>query len=123
MSDHAAVESHAEAAYEAVRGLTHATVFIGDGLPAPVVYRVLGFLQGAGGEGLAQALGQVSRGLERSLSTYQVYEDDGADPAGSVAAAVAVSEAAVLARRVGRLLGGAQAAIARQGYRPVREGE
>jgi hypothetical protein len=123
MSDHAAV-AHAEAAYEAVRALNHATVFTRDGLPEPVVYRVLGFLQDAGGEGLAQALGQVSRALERSLSTYQVYEDDGADPAGSVAAAVAaISEAMVLARRVGRLLDGAQAAISRQGYRPVGEWE
>lgn len=118
MSDRTSIELDAETAYEAVRSINHATVFTGDGIPAPVVYRVLGFLQSAGGYGLAQALGQIARGLERSLSTYNVYEDDGRDPADSVARAVnALTDAANLLQQVGPLLDDAQAAISRQGYR------
>ncbi|MBK8463751.1 MAG: hypothetical protein IPL36_12185 [Nigerium sp.] len=79
---------------------------------------MLGFLQSAAGYGMAQALGQLARGLERSLSTFDVYEDDGRDPADSVAHAVnALTDAADLLQHVGPLLDNAQAAISRQGYR------
>lgn len=118
MTDRTSVELDAQAAYEAIRSINHTTIFIGDGIPAPVVYRVLGFLQSAGGHGLAQALGQIARGLERSLATYDVYEDDGRDPVDSVAHAVnALTDAARLLQRIGPLLDVAQAAISRQGYR------
>jgi hypothetical protein len=118
MTDRTGIELDAEAAYEAIRSINHATIFTGDGIPAPVAYRVLGFLQSAGGYGIAQALGQLARGLERSLSTYDVYEDDGRDPVDSVAHAVnALTDAVVLLQRVGPLLDTAQATIARQGYR------
>lgn len=83
-----------------------------------MVYRVLGFLQSAGGYGLAQALGQIARGLERSLATHDVYEDHGRDPADSVAHAVNdLADAALLLQRVGPLLDAAQAAISHKGYR------
>ena len=118
MSDLSSIEFYAQDAYEAIRSMNHATIFTGDGIPAPVVDRVLGFLQSAGGYGLAQALGQLARGLERSLSTHDVREDDGRDPVDSVAHAVNVmGDAIVLLQRVGSLLDDAQAAIARQGYR------
>ena len=123
MSDRAGLELDAQEAYEAIRSINHATIFTGDGIPAPVVYRVLGFLQSAGGYGLAQALGQLARGLERSLSTYDVCEDDGRDPADSVAHAVSsLTDAADLLQRVGPLLDDAQAAISRQGYRTQGHG-
>lgn len=118
MTDRTSIELDAQTAYEAIRSINHATIFSGDGIPAPVVYRVLGFLQSAGGYGLAQALGQLARGLERSLATYDVCEDDGRDPVDSVAHAVnALTDAAELLQRVGPLLDDAQAAISRQGYR------
>lgn len=118
MSDRTGIEFDALDAYEAIRSINHATIFTGDGIPAPVVYRVLGFLQSAAGYGMAQALGQLARGLERSLSTFDVYEDDGRDPADSVAHAVnALTDAADLLQHVGPLLDNAQAAISRQGYR------
>ena len=118
MSDRSGIEFDALDAYEAIRSINHATIFTGDGIPAPVVYRVLGFLQSAAGYGMAQALRQLARGLERSLSTFDVYEDDGRDPADSVAHAVnALTDAADLLQHVGPLLDNAQAAISRQGYR------
>ena len=144
MSDRSGIEFDALDAYEAIRSINHATIFTGDGIPAPVVYRVLGFLQSAAGYGMAQALGQLARGLERSLSTFDVYEDDGRppalahrprarartfstsdvsedagrDPAYSGARAVnALTDAADLLQHVGPLLDNAQAAISRQGYR------
>lgn len=118
MSDRTSIEHDAQEAYEAVRRINHATIFTGDGIPAPVVYRTLSFLQSAGGYGLAQALGQLAHGLERSLSTYDVYEDDGRDPADSVShATTAMNDAVALLARVGPLLDDAQAAISSQGYR------
>lgn len=118
MSDRTSIETDACEAYEAIRRINHATIFVGDGIPAPVVYQTLSFLQSAGGYGLAQALGQLTRGLERSLTTYEVYEDDDRDPALSVARAVtAIEDAVALLEQVGPLLDDAQAAIARQGYR------
>jgi hypothetical protein len=75
-------------------------------------------------DGIAGVLGQLARGLQRSLATYQVYEDDGRDPADSVAHSVnALTEAIGLLQRVGPLLDDAQAAIARQGYRTAVPGE
>lgn len=119
MSEGSRIERDAQDAYEAIRRINHNTIFGGDGIPAPVVYRALSFLQSAGGYGLAQALDQLGRGLQRSLATHDVYEDDGRNPTESVAHAVAaMNEAITLLERVGPLLDVAQAAIARQGYLP-----
>ncbi|MCA0253335.1 MAG: hypothetical protein LCH76_13825 [Actinobacteria bacterium] len=123
MSDRTSLELDAQEAYEAVRRINHATIFPGDGIPAPVVYRTLGFLQSAGGYGLAQAVEQLASGLGRFLATHDVYEDDGRNPAESVArATAALGEAAELLRQVGPLLDEAQAAISRQGYWTARSG-
>lgn len=118
MSDRWNVEAAAEAAYEAIRSINHETIFVTGGIPAPVIYRVLGELKTAGGYGLNQALDQLARGLERSLDNYDVVEDDGRDPGESVLEATeALGRAADLASQIGRLLDQAQSAIARQGYR------
>ncbi len=118
MNDRWNIEIAAEAAYEAIRSINHFTIFTGDGIPAPVLYRVLGELKTANGYGLNQALDQLAHGLERSLGTYDVYEDDGRDPQESISASVeALHQAADLANQIGVLLDQAQSAIARQGYR------
>jgi hypothetical protein len=87
-----------------------------------VVYRTLGNLKGVG-HLLPQALQQLGAGLTRSLSEYDVYEDDGADPAESVALARGLlTRAAAKAAELGELLEQAQSAINRQGYN-VKEGQ
>lgn len=112
----------AEAAYEAIRSINHRTIWLSDGLPAPAVYGVLAELKSGLGYGAEQALEQLGRGLVESLDHYNVYEDDGRDPAASVqAASAALQAAARLAGQIGRLLDGAQLSIAGQGYRPLSE--
>lgn len=106
------VVQHAEQAYEAIRAINHLTR---SAYPAPVVYEVLGELKGLG---LPQACRQLADGLQRSLSEYDVYEDDGSDPTRSVDVAQGyLNDAAALASQVGELLAKAQNAINRQGYR------
>jgi hypothetical protein len=110
----------ADATYEGVRAINHAT--IGATIPAPVVYEVLGSWARLG-PGLDQALGQLTEGLHRSLAAYDVYEDDGADPARAVAqAGHLLAQARAHAWAMGALLGQAQCAINRQGYRDHAEG-
>jgi len=109
-----AVVEEADAIYESVRAICHSS----QTHPAPTVYRVLGNLKGATGPMLAQALRQLASGLERSLNEYDVYEDDGRDPASSVDIASAhLLEAAALADLLGESLAKAQNAISRQGFR------
>ncbi|MDJ0318893.1 hypothetical protein [Arthrobacter antibioticus] len=104
----------ADDAYEAIRAICH----MSQTHPAPTVYGVLGNLKGAIGPMLAQTLRQLAKGLERSLNEYDVYEDDGSDPAGSIAlAGKHLYEAAILADLLGESLTKAQNAISRQGYR------
>lgn len=112
----------AEAAYEAIRSINHRTIWLSDGLPASAVYWVLAELKAALGYGAQQALGQLGRGLVQSLDHYEVYEDDGRDPAASVdSAGAALRAAADLAGQIGVLLDAAQLAIAGQGYRSLSE--
>lgn len=107
----------ADQASEAVRAINHATI-AGPPLPAPVVYNVLGSLTRLG-HGLDQAARQLGDRLAASATVFEVYEDDGADPHGRIAAAcAALIEAADHAHRLGTALDTAQSAIARQGYRP-----
>ena len=103
-----------EVAYEAIRAINHLT---GHGpIPAPTVYRVLGDLKGVG-HLLPQALEQLCRGLQASLTAFDVY-DHRRDPAESVSDAVALLvRAARKAADLGQLLEDAQAAISEQGYR------
>lgn len=108
------IVQEADAIYESVRTICHHS----ETQPAPAVYRVLGNLKGAAGPMLAQALEQLAAGLERSLTEYDVYEDDGHDPAQSVAeAARHMRAAAALADQIGAHLSDAQNAIAGQGHR------
>jgi hypothetical protein len=108
------VVQEADAIYESVRAICHDSRTH----PAPTVYRVLGNLKGAAGPMLAQALNQLANGLERSLTEYDVYEDDGSDPAVNVTAAAGhMRLAAHLAAELGEHLTAAQDAISRQGYR------
>lgn len=112
----AIVVQEADTVYEAVRAICHHS----ETQPAPTVYRVLGNLKSAAGPMLAQALNQLAAGLERSLTEYDVYEDDGSDPADSVAtAAHHMRAAAALADQIGNHLSDAQNAIAGQGHREL----
>jgi hypothetical protein len=111
MSDQELVQ-HADNACEAIRALNHGTYRT---LPAPLVYDLLGNLNNVG-YGLEQLLGQISTGLTRSLTDYDVY-DRNREPAESVAIANdAMHTAAQLAHDIGALLAAAQTAINSQGY-------
>lgn len=111
-----ALARHADTAYEAVRAINHLTIF-GPAIPAPDLYPVLGALTQLG-HGLDQAIGQLSRGLQRSPEFYELYEaDPGRDPSTSIAeASEALTAAARHARSCGYALSKAHTAIAGQGW-------
>ncbi len=109
---------HADEAAEAIRLLNHGAY---RSIPAPLAYDLLGRLARLG-FGLAQLAEQISAGLSRSLTDYDVY-DLNRDPAASVAiAAEALIAASNRAQRLGYHLDEAQAAIHLQGYN-LRSGE
>lgn len=109
----AAVQA-AENAHEALRAIAHSTRATH---PAPVVYRILGNLKNLG-HFLPQIFDQLSQGLVKSLEEYDLVEDEGKDPAASVAqAGEHLARAAELAEQLGEELAKAQEAIAAQGYR------
>ncbi|MGH3812679.1 MAG: hypothetical protein ACRDUV_09520 [Pseudonocardiaceae bacterium] len=108
------VVGDAEAAYQAIRAINHYTM--GQPIHAPVLYTVLGNLKLLG-PALAQALQQAQTGLTTSLEVYEVYQDDGSDPAAAVAEACELlARAAGHAGAVGSLLADGQVAINQQGY-------
>ena len=116
MSETRGLADLADDACQAIRRINHLTVR-GPAVPAPQLYEVLGSLKQLG-PALEQALTQLGDALEQSLSEYAVYEDDGVDPASSVAiCCAALTHAASSAARLGDLLEQAHQAIARQGYR------
>lgn len=109
----------ANEAYEAAHSLNHVTSPPAS-LPAPTVYKVLGNLKGLGRD-VPLALSHLAAGLQDSLKSFEVYEDSGADPKQSVAAAsVHLTRAAALAAQLGEELEQAQTAVAGQGYRQSR---
>ena len=111
--DHDDLVQHADDAYEAIRALNHRTW---RAIPAPLAYGLLGNLNNLG-YSLEQLLRQLSDGLTRSLTEYDVY-DNNRDPAASVAVAnEAMRAAARHAHELGVLLSTAQTAINQQGYR------
>jgi hypothetical protein len=117
--DHGELVQHADDAYEAIRALNHR---IGRPIPAPVAYGLLGSLNNLG-YGLEHLLLQLSFGLTRSLTEYDVY-DNNRDPAESVAVACkALWNAARHAHEIGVLLSTAQTAINQQGYNPPDDSE
>lgn len=107
---------HADTAYEAVRAINHLTIF-GPALPAPDLYPVLGTLAQLG-HGLDQAIGQLSRGLQRSPEFYELYEaDPGRTTEEVIGEAVQwLDGAAQHARDCGHALSRAHTAIAGQGW-------
>lgn len=108
----------ADTAYDALRALAHLTRATH---PAPEVYRILGNLKNFGSF-LPQISEQLAQGLERSLQEYDVTDDEGKDPAASVAlAGEHLARAAKLAQQMGEELAQAQNAIAGQGYRTAEE--
>ena len=101
-----------EVARESIRAINHLTDH--GPIPAPTVYRVLGELKGVG-HLLPQALAQLTRGLQKSLEVYRIY--DARDPADSVLdATLLLNQALRKAAELGELLEAAQAAISEQGY-------
>lgn len=103
---------HADDAYEALRAICHLS---GD-YPAPLAYEVLGNLKMAG-SALSTVAERLSAGLQQSLESYDVYEEDGRDPSLSVAEARKhLERASVLAQDASRALAEAQTAINRQGF-------
>jgi len=106
----------AEVAHEAVRAMNHLTSSYGrHPIPAPVAYSVLGNLAGIAYM-LPQLTQQLAGGLEESLNSFDVYDNNG-DPATSVALAGAeLAQAGRLARELADALSAAQATIAQQGY-------
>lgn len=115
-ANHHQLARYADQAYAVIRVINHATVSR-EPLPAPDVYDVLGSLKQVG-HALDQTCNQLAAALGASLTAYDVYEADGADPAVSVAdAQAALSLAADHAHIVGTALEVAQCAIAGQGYR------
>ena len=106
------VASWPEVARESIRAINHLT---DDGpIPAPTLYRILSELKDVG-HLLPQALVQMTRGLQKSLELYQVY--DARDPADSVLeATLLLNQAIRKAAELGELLEAAQAAISEQGY-------
>ncbi|TCO45539.1 hypothetical protein EV646_108162 [Kribbella antiqua] len=105
-------------AYEAIRTLNHATLTAT--VPAPVAYALLGSLRQLE-HAVARLATQLSSGLRRSLTEYDVY-DDTRDPAQSVAmAAAALAETATHADRTAECAAAAQLAITWQGFRLDKE--
>lgn len=115
----------ADLAYEAIRGMNHITgggAAYDQGIPAPVVYRVLGNLSGMA-HMLPQLMEQLANGLTRSLDHFDVY-DNKQEPSLSVqAAAELLANAGVHAMRMADALAAAQVAINSQGYNTTEDGQ
>ena len=105
----------AEHVAEAIRTLNHRTVFTS--MPAPLLYELLGELQTVT-ERMPQLLQQCGQGVARSLDEYEVYEDDGGNPLGSISSANDhLGNAAALLQQAGTELERARIAIRGQGFR------
>ena len=112
------IVSLSDTAYEAVQSITR--LEFPRGLPAPIAYDALDSLQ-ALSHMQSDVLGAIADALGRSLEEYDVYDEDGADPAQAAATAVDhLVLASRLARQMGLHLERAQGAISRQNYRTAR---
>lgn len=107
--------SRTDAAMECIRYLNYHT--LGIAIPGPVACRLFGNLAQVG-HLLPQTLDQLAAGLDQSLEFYDIYEEDGIDPATRVDLAVVhLYEARANASRIGDLLDRAQDAVRGQNYR------
>ncbi|MCL2794982.1 MAG: hypothetical protein FWD85_06715 [Microbacteriaceae bacterium] len=105
----------ADELYEDVRELSVAVM--NRAVPAPELYGILGNLKFAGGYFLAEALGRLADGIERSVAEFDVYEVENVSPAVNAATAAAMLEgAARYAEKLAQLLEAAQVAINGQGH-------
>lgn len=90
---------------------------LGRSVPAPELYGILGNLKFAGGYYLAELLGRLADGIEKSIDEYDVYEVGGGNPASRAALAASLMEgAATHAAKIGEYLEAAHSAIAGQGH-------
>lgn len=106
----ASVDRLADDVFETIRLIKDVTR--GARLPAPLVYPVLGDLQGSA-RLLSVALTQLATGLGRSLREFEVYESGGGEPSMSVAVSRDhLARASGLAVRLADELEEAQTAIA-----------
>lgn len=105
-----------DVAYEAIRAMNHITSSPGEeGIPAPVVYTVLGNMTGAT-QMLPQLFRQLADGLERSLDHFDVYDHNGDPRLSALAAGTHLQNAVTHAQRMAEELSSAQTAINSQGY-------
>lgn len=111
----------AQAAADAIRGLTHVTLRQ-DGLGQPsAAYDVLGSLSLAASR-LGQALAQVARFLDRALADGKLRHDLGEDPCFAVeSAGLFLDGARLSAAALAGDLGAAQQQLARLNGRPGRK--
>ena len=106
---------HADDALAAMRALTCVTS--SGAIPPPVVGHVLHRLALHAGS-LDLVLVQLGVGLVDSLSAYEVFEDDGAEPLTNITrGAMLIADAAERASLLSTDLLGARAAIENQGFR------
>jgi hypothetical protein len=111
-------EGWADVAYESVRAMNHITgggAAYAQGIPAPVVYTVLGNLSGMANM-LPQLMEQLANGLVRSLDNFAVYDNKQEPSLSAQEAAELLASAGVHAMRMADALSAAQVAINSQGY-------
>lgn len=95
----------------------------GRAVPAPELYEILGNLEGAGGYLLAELLGRLADGIQKSVAEYEVYEDDVGNPGGRAKlTAMLLREAAAHAKHICLCLEAAHSEIAGQGHRGRKTG-
>jgi hypothetical protein len=112
------VTRHADTAYEATRAMTHLTTSAS--ISSPTLYEVLGNLKATSAM-QPQLFNQLAGALSKFQEQFEVFEDDGGDPAQRT---TEVKEhlmlAAHLADQLANELEAAQQKIARQSFRAKR---
>lgn len=108
-------EGWADLAHEAVRAMNHLTIFVDEGIPAPVVYSVLGNVAGLAGM-LPQLCTQLANGLAKSLDHFDVYDTKQEPAITAQEAGELLGTAAALAAQLADALNAAQSAVNSQGY-------
>jgi hypothetical protein len=107
------VDGWAELAQTAVRAMNHITG--GQPIPAPVPYSLLGNLSGLA-HMLPQLCQQLADGLQRSLTEFDVYDDNRSPAQSATEARIALATAEEQVQVLAAALDVAQVAINSQGY-------